>query len=297
MMNDEDFHRRLDEIREDRAHGASELARRCLRIASESALHAPAGNAGDLRRVLGERAAAMAAARPSMAPLHNLLARWREGLDGLPGEALEALRREASKAALALAEESRGAVLEAAANAAEFIGADKTIITHSLSSTVVEVFNILRNRGARAIVTESRPLCEGGKLAALLSGWSVPTTYVTDAQLGHFVGRADVALVGADALLADGGVVNKAGTYLLALAANDRGVPFYVCCESFKRLPPSPAPALEEMDPAELGVPERPHVEIANVYFDVTPARLVRGWFTEEGGPDQDFAATPPPVS
>ena len=33
-------------------------------------------------------------------------------------------------------------------------------------------------------------------------------------------------------------LINKAGAYLLALAARDQGVPFYVCSERFKQRQP-----------------------------------------------------------
>ena len=99
-----------------------------------------------------------------------------------------------------------------------------------------------------------------------------------------FVQRADVALVGADTIAADGSVINKAGTYLLALAARDRGVPFYVCFESFKRsgFPASDA-VLEKHDLSELDPPQLPHIKTHNVYFDITPPNLVTAWITEHG--------------
>jgi len=93
-----------------------------------------------------------------------------------------------------------------------------------------------------------------------------------------------LALVGADTLLWDGAAVNKAGTYPLALAARDHGVPFYVCCERFKcgnRLPPEAS--LEEMDAHELDPPALDSLTPRNVYFDVTPARLISGWVSEDG--------------
>lgn len=153
-----------------------------------------------------------------------------------------------------------------------------------LSSTLLEVFSGLQGRHVRMIVSESRPLCEGYSLARRLPGWNLDTTLITDAQIGLFAAEADLALVGADSLLADGSVVNKAGTYLLALAARDKSIPFYVCCESFKRRTADMAAfRLEEMSPAELGAPELPSVTLRNVYFDVTPPSLVTGWISERG--------------
>ncbi|PLX83483.1 MAG: initiation factor 2B [Desulfuromonas sp.] len=283
-MAKSEFERRCVELAVDRTRGASELARFCLKALCDSALQNPAGAPPDLRRLLREQAAALAAARPSMAPIDNLLSRWLRDLDALPEEDLAALRQGASEAANRLCRISRVAVERAAAHAARLIGAGKTVLSHSLSSTVLTVFARLGEEGVTAVISESRPLCEGHKLAESLCGWGIPVTLVTDAQLGLFAGQADLALVGADSLLADGSVVNKAGTYPLALAARDQGIPFYVCCESFKRHESTTdPPPLEEMDPAELDAPERPGLTVRNIYFDITPARLVSAWIDENG--------------
>lgn len=89
--------------------------------------------------------------------------------------------------------------------------------------------------------------------------------------------------MGADALLADGTVVNKAGTYLLALAAKDQNVPFWVCAESFKcTATPAHAFALEERSGSELGPPPVPGLKARNLYFEMTPPRLITGWLSNE---------------
>ncbi|MBI4184788.1 MAG: initiation factor 2B [Proteobacteria bacterium] len=284
-MDEDAFRRHRDELGADRSRGAAELARGALALAAASARKAPASDAADLVRELRARADALARARPSMAPIARLLGAWRDAIAGLAGATLGDARAHAAAAAEALIERSRAAGREAARHAAAAIGANRTVITHSLSSTVLELFALLKDSGVRAIVTESRPLLEGHALAARLSEWGIPATLITEAEIGLFVARADAAVVGADAVLADGSVINKAGTYLLALAAREAGVPFYVCAESFKWLPPDALPpALEEMDAAELGAPRWPRVEIANIYFDLTPARLVSAWFSEDGG-------------
>lgn len=283
-MDERAVRERVGVIAADRSHGASELARICLDMGVDLALREPMRDSAELYDVLGRLAAAMMAARPSMAPVYNLLNRWTERLARLPGMELDAARQAAAAAARAVAEESVRAMGEAARHASGLIGAGRMVITHSLSSTVREVFSLLKNGGIRAIVSESRPLCEGYALAAQLSEWGILTTLITDAQLGLFVRQADLVLVGADAILEDGAVVNKAGTYLLALAARDQGIPFYVCCESFKRRVPGMGPLkLEEMDPEEIGAPERQHVTVRNVYFDVTPRQLITGWVNEHG--------------
>lgn len=274
----------IEEIRDDRAQGASELARHALELLADAARTVPAADTLGLREHLLALAAELGAARPSMAPIQNLLRCWRQGLT-IPADLdLSAARRLGAERAESLIAASRRAITECAAHAASLLGPGRTVLTHSLSSTVVEVCGLLKDAGLRMIVTESRPLAEGHRLAERLSAWNVPTVYITDAQMGLFVAQADAVLVGADSVLADGAVVNKAGTYPLALVARDQGVPFYVCCESFKwRAPDNPPPELEEMAPAELGVPAWPGVTVRNVYFDLTPARLVSAWIAETG--------------
>lgn len=278
------FNREIAEIRADRVRGASELARRCLSILAEAARALPAKDAATLRERLLHLAAELAKTRPSMAPVQNLLHRWREESSIDAGTDLAAARQLAAARATALIVASRRAVADCATHAARLLGAGRTIMTHSLSSTVLEVCRLLESDGLRAIITESRPLEEGRQLAERLSTWGVPTVYITDAQMGLFVARADAVLVGADSVLADGAVLNKAGTYLLALAARERGIPFYVCCESFKRCgTDASSPKLEEMASSELGVPNWPGVTVRNIYFDITPAALVSAWIDETG--------------
>lgn len=279
-----EFNLEIAEIRADRVRGASELARRCLMILAQAARDLPAESVAELWERLLELSAQLAKTRPSMAPIDNLLRRWGDGLAIRSDMELTAARRSAAERAEALIEASRRAVTDCAAHAARLLGSGRTVITHSLSSTVLEVCRLLRDKGLRVIVTESRPLEEGHQLAERLSAWNVPTLYITDAQMGLFVARADAVLVGADSVLADGSVVNKVGTYPLALAAREQGIPVYVCCESFKwREAGEPPPELEEMAPAELGVPDWPGVTVRNVYFDITPARLVSAWIDETG--------------
>jgi len=283
-MDDRGFETALAELTADREHGASELARRCLDTLSRSARNAPAADSGELVELLKRRCDALTGSRPSMAPIRNLLAEWRLDLVFESNLSLQALRTAAGNAADALIFRSGQALGRAVAHAVEHIGDGKRIITHSLSSTVLDVFEQLKDRNVQAVITESRPLNEGYLLASRLAEWEIPAELITEAQMGLAVSRADLALVGADTLLPDGSLVNKAGTYLLALAARDKGMPFCVCCESFKRSrAESGEIGLEEMDTAELSAPDLRGIRIRNVYFDITPARLISCWIDENG--------------
>ena len=283
-MDDAEFrrhHRRA--LIEDRVSGASQLARQALDSLAEYAGSCAEEDPATLRRLLIDFAEQLQYARPSMAPIYNMTQRWVDRVDELPTRDVGELRREAAALAQGLTDQSLQAVERAAGRAAELIGADVTIITHSLSSTVTETFRRLADRDVRAIVTEGRPGFEGRQQALYLDQAGIPVTLITDAEMGHFVQYADVVLVGADTLLSDGSVVNKIGTSLLALAARERGVPFHVCCESFKEIPFSARTVeLEEADPGELDAPRGRHITPVNIYFDITSADLISAWITDE---------------
>ena len=284
-MDDAEFrrlHRR--EIVDDRINGASQLARTALDSLAEFAGSCSLDTPQALQAALLEFAEELQYARPNMAPIHNLVERWADRVAALEPANTDALRRDAAAIAQTLSDGSIEAVSAAAREAARLIGPGTTVITHSLSSTVLESFRALAPAGVGAIVTESRPGLEGRNQARHLDQTKIPVSFITDAQLGHFCRFADVALVGADTLLGDGALVNKAGSYLLALAARDCGVPFYVCCESFKQMPFGAASfELENVDPAEVDAPSGRYITPYNVYFDITPARLIDAWIDETG--------------
>ena len=279
------FEQGLAQVQDDRTRGAAELAREGLRLLVDSALTIEASTTADWRRSLRERAHRLAGCRPSMAAIRHLVERWQAtGVTPTADVPLDEGRRIAAAAGRDLIEQSRRATEQAAEHLARYLGAGRVLMTHSLSSTIVAVFARLAPLGVAAIMMESRPLQEGCRLAERLSTLGVATTLITDAQMGLFVARADAVIVGADSRLPDGGLLNKAGTYLLALAARDRGVPFYVCGERFKQRQPAWGdPEFERMDPGELGVPVWAGVTVENVYFDRTPAGLISGWFDERG--------------
>lgn len=283
-MDKNQFKNVLAELATTREQGAGELTRSCLQHAADSALHAPAKDVANLRAILDERATQMVLARPGTAPLVNLLSRWQQTLEPLQGLELEEARWKAAQSAMDLLQASRSSLRDVATRVQEHIDLGDTIISHGAGSTVTEVFRLSREKGVKAIVTETRPLKLGHQLAKKLARWNIATKLILDAQIGSFVGGADLAIVGAHSLLPDGSVVNTPGTYLLALAAHDQGIPFYVCSESFKRHPVgTEEPVLEEISAPTSDESASEGVSGASVHLEVTPAWLVTAWITEQG--------------
>ncbi len=139
----------------------------------------------------------------------------------------------------------------------------------------------------RVLVTETRPVLQGGRLTAWeLRREGVPVTLIVDSAAGYCMreGMVDLVMVGADRILRDGSVINKVGTYMLAVLARENGIPFYVVAPT-STLDPGRKAEIEERDPEEvLGIYRSdPGVEVFNPAFDFTPAHLVTRIVTEEG--------------
>ena len=271
----------LRRVRDNLHDGASHLARVALdSLAEYAAVPAPTHDA--LRAELLDFADELASVRPSMTAIHNLVARWRQSVAEHEGE-LDALREYALGQAHGVRNWADAATDATVRNAVNRIGDRRRLMTHSISSTVSRVLTRVPRAGLTAIVTESRPGLEGWNLAAALAQDGIRVTYITDAQAGIFVEQADVVLFGADAILADGSVVNKAGTRLIALAAREAGVPVYVCAESFKCTEQTASEVvIEEKSGSEMRPPPIPGIRARNLYFEITPANLISEWISNE---------------
>ena len=109
----------------------------------------------------------------------------------------------------------------------------------------------LEGRHLYVVVLEVRPDAAGDKAAKVYAGADIPTTVVLDSAVGYVMERADLVMVGAEGVVENGGIVNKMGTYAMAIAARELGKPFYVAAESYKfaRLFPLNQSDLTEMGP------------------------------------------------
>ena len=57
---------------------------------------------------------------------------------------------------------------------------------------------------------------------------------VTNGQTGVHWCRVNLVLVGAEGVVENGGIINKLGSYHVAIAAKEHRIPFYVAAESYK---------------------------------------------------------------
>ncbi|MFB6195539.1 MAG: NUDIX domain-containing protein [Haloplanus sp.] len=259
----------VETVETDTTHGSAWLSVRALEVLRDRA--AVADDYGAVAAVARD----LRDARPSMAAVANRVNRVMATADRTPA----AVQRRARAAA----EDALDADAEAATRAADRCGA--SVVTLSRSGTVRTALE--RARPA-VVIGESRPAREGVDVAAALAETGLDVTLTTDAALPAELSARDpdAVLVGADAILADGGVVNKVGTRSLALAAAREGVPVYVVAAADKVRPDERMHG-ETGDATDLYDGTAP-VSVANPIFDRTPADLVTGVVTERGVLDAD---------
>lgn len=282
---------KFTEIREDRVHGASHLSRQSLEVMRQLADLTSATTSEDLLAELKVLGRQLMDSHPSMAPLTNLVGRLLHTVaeNAHLISAVSELKHIVADTCVQLVEESETAVHKIATNAAQLVEDDVTIFTHSRSATVAETFSEIARMGKRirVIATESRPLLEGTVFAQELSALDFPVTLAVDSAVGHLMDLADLCIVGADSILADGSVVNKIGTFPLAMSALEYDKPFYVICERSKfnlRSIFEPQSEIEEKDTSEvLPYGFQTLLTVRNPYFDRTPNKFVSKLITEEG--------------
>ncbi len=270
----DNLEQRIALVRNDREHGSRWLVREAISILSDLA-NEETSPVNDHMQQLHKAALALAHARPAMAALAVAMGRILSAPGGLTGIVHEARR---------LLEEYDSAVQRIATYARPLLAG--TLMIHRHSGTVLEVLIACITQIERIIVLEGRPRYEGRDMARALAGHGMAVTLLTDAQADIFLRQCHAVVTGADSVLANGDVLNKAGTALLAWAAHGHKVPFYVLCETLKISPRNwsgDLKQLEEKEPEEVLEQPIAGVTVRNFYFDHTPARLVTKVITEQG--------------
>ncbi|XP_056601469.1 translation initiation factor eIF-2B subunit alpha [Triplophysa dalaica] len=117
-----------------------------------------------------------------------------------------------------------------------FIKDGAKILTHSSSRVVLKVLEnaAADNKRFTVYVTESQPDSAGKLLSEKLRKLNIPVTVVLDAAVGYIMEKVDLVIVGAEGVVESGGVINKIGTYQMAVCSKAHNKPFYVVAESFK---------------------------------------------------------------
>ncbi|KAJ3806919.1 translation initiation factor eIF2B delta subunit [Lentinula aff. lateritia] len=166
------------------------------------------------------------------------------------------------------------------------------VLTYARSSLVEKILLRAHSLDKRfsVIVIDSRPLLEGKTLLHSLTSTvpPLPCTYALLPALPSLITDADIVLLGAHSLHANGSVYSRAGTAMVAMLAKEHSVPVMLCCETYKF---SDTVMLDGFGKNELAPtkfsPEVPKsnssLEVLNPLYDSTPASCITAVVTEVG--------------
>lgn len=169
-----------------------------------------------------------------------------------------------------------------------------TVMTQCFGETIVgQMLKVAKARGKqlRIFCPETRPYFQGARLTATVCyemGFDV--TVITDNMPAYVMQRehVDVFTSAADVICMDGHVVNKVGTFQIAIAAKYMGIPYYVTGAPDSVHPSIDSVKIELRDPdfvlQAMGVKTaRDGVKGYYPAFDITPPALVSGIVTDGG--------------
>lgn len=207
------------------------------------------------------------AARPTAVVLYNSIERIR--------------KRKNSQTIKSVIKELQESKSKAARNASKIFNKKSVVLTHCHSSFVVEALVKNKTKINEVIVTETRPREQGVITARELIKNGIRVSFIIDSAISDFIGKADLVVVGADALRKEG-LINKVGTHPLALVANENKKPFYVITSSFT-FDKRQKIIMEQRPASELQHKHLNGARIFNPAFDITPWKYVRTVVTETG--------------
>jgi len=256
-------------------------------------------------------AARLRAARPTAVNLawgvDRALARLADGPDAVLAEAL-ATRDEDIASCSSIA--TRGADLAIELTSGAGIRVMTICNTGALAAvergTALGIVGELHARGllVEALPLETRPLLQGARLTAWeLARMGAPFRLLVDGAAASVLARgmADIVLIGADRIAANGDTANKVGSLALALAARHAGVPLLVVA-------PETTIDAATADGSGIEIEERSSDEVTsfrgvstapagtrtlNPAFDVTPAGLITAIVTDRRVVRIDRGETP----
>ena len=284
----------LNRIKSEEFRGPTRVTQAALRALSQAS---QASSKRSLSEFLEEQAAfgdQLIRTRPTAILLANGV---REVLDAIKKGANQGLEVPALQDIVAKTVDSFLAEIQHSVDQISEIGARRvrngdTVLCYGFSTSVLSIVAKAQQQGKnlRVIVSESRPELEGRTMAKELLKLDVPTTMIIDSAVSYFMKDIDRVLIGADAVAANGAVINKIGTSTIAAIAHLSRVNVFVAASIYKFSPETifgELVEIEELDPS-LVIPNEmmsqfKGMQIRNPAFDVTPPEHIDLILTERG--------------
>ena len=265
------------------------------------AYHSKAKKKKELIDELQKAAEILKETRPTGVNLFWAIDRILSGVRGFSGDA-KGLAASVVEEAQKIADEDAVANRSIGRHGAELICDGDVVLTHCNAGalatvdygTALGVIRAAREQGKKIKVTatETRPKLQGARLTAYeLKRDGIPVTLITDNMVGYVMYKrlVDKVIVGADRIVRDA-VINKIGTYTIAVLAKEHDIPFYVAaprstfdlahCSADITVEERPSEEVTQIG-SQIIAPEG--VNVLNPAFDITPFEYVTAVICEDG--------------
>jgi ribose 1,5-bisphosphate isomerase len=290
----EEANRIAEDIRRMRIRGAGLIARSAVEALRIVAEQSKVSDIDGFMKDLNNAAQVLLETRPTAVSLPNGIryVMHRANIQLATVASVAQIRSATLKIADEFIEDAKNAVDRIGKIGARRIRDGDVLLTHCNSSAAISVMKTAWNQGTRFKVyaTETRPRFQGHLTARELAGAGIPVTMILDDAVRYFMQDVDKVLIGADAITANGALVNKIGTSVVALAAHEAKVRVFVAAETYKFSPETMIGELvkiEERDPGEMvsqsALKEIGPISVRNPSFDVTPPEYIDLIITERG--------------
>jgi methylthioribose-1-phosphate isomerase len=288
-------------IRTMKIRGAPLLGATAAFALALAAYNSKAKTKENLMSDLKKAAATVRATRPTAANLFWALDRILDRATGY-NDCFEGLATFVADEAQRIADEDVVANRSIGMHGAELVRDGDVLLTHCNAGalatvaygTALGVVRAVLEQGKRVKVfaTETRPLLQGARLTTYeLRRDGVPVTLITDSMVGYIMRKRLVnkVVVGADRIVRDA-VINKIGTFAVAVLAKEHNIPFYVAApkSTFDLTRTSDEVTIEQRSPDEIThigmqriAPEG--ISVLNPAFDITPLEYVAAIICESG--------------
>ncbi|MEM2443260.1 MAG: S-methyl-5-thioribose-1-phosphate isomerase [Candidatus Bathyarchaeia archaeon] len=288
-------------IREMRIRGAPLIGVAAAYGLALTAYHSRAKNRDDFLGEIEQSANLLKGTRPTAVNLFWAIERIIKKVRSSEGD-VETLKKLIIEEAKRIAEEDIAVNRKIGEYGSKLISEGDTILTHCNAGrlatvdygTALAAVRVAWEEGKRikVIATETRPLLQGARLTVYeLMRDGIPVTLITDNMVGYIMlkGLVDKVFVGADRIVRDA-VINKIGTYNIAVLAHEHNIPFYVAAplSTFNLNATLKDVIIEERKPEEVthirSIRIAPHgVSVLNPAFDITPIKYVNAIICEMG--------------
>lgn len=293
-MAHEDVLKAVEDVRIRQMRGGTIVTHAALMALSSAALKSKASSPKEFHAELEENTVYLTKIRAASIPLANglryLVSEVQKSME--QGANVQKLKQVVSEAATTFDRKLEESIKEIAEIGARRLKDGDVIMTHSYSSSVIAILKKAHEQGKRlrVFVTETRPELEGRDVARELAGGGIDTTLIIDSAVSHFIEKSDKVLVGAEAVAANGAIVNKIGTATIAAVAHGARVRVYAAASTYKFSPETMLGELieiEERDPVfvldDSEMRKLSNLTVRNPAFDVTSPQDIDLIITERG--------------